>query len=127
MNPTQPQSIFLLVIERIYNEKLSGTYKVGGRIPSVRDMATRLEVNPNTIVKAYDRLIEAGLIEPRPGVGNYIKEGAPEIVRQERQKTFYNEIIPAIAYEMKLLNIPYEQATEQLKHFINQTIISKGV
>ena len=55
MNPMQPQSIFLQVIERIHNGILSGTYKVGTRIPSVRDMAARLEVNPNTIVKAYDR------------------------------------------------------------------------
>lgn len=94
MNPMQPQSIFLQVIERIHNGILSGTYKVGTRIPSVRDMAARLEVNPNTIVKAYDRLIAAGLIESRPGVGNYIREGAIEIVTQERQKRFYNEILP---------------------------------
>ena len=106
MNPMQPQSIFLQVIERIHNGILSGTYKVGTRIPSVRDMAARLEVNPNTIVKAYDRLIAAGLIESRPGVGNYIREGAIEIVTQERQKRFYNEILPAVAKEMKLLNIP---------------------
>lgn len=56
MNPMQPQSIFLQVIERIHNGILSGTYKVGTRIPSVRDMAARLEVNPNTIegIRSFD-------------------------------------------------------------------------
>ena len=123
MNPIQPQSIFLQVIERIHNGILSGTYKVGTRIPSVRDMA----VNPNTIVKAYDRLIAAGLIESRPGVGNYIKEGAIEIVAQERQKRFYNEILPAVAKEMKLLNIPYDRVLENLRHDLDRTMITKGV
>lgn len=127
MNPMQPQSIFLQVIERIHNGILSGTYKVGTRIPSVRDMAARLEVNPNTIVKAYDRLIAAGLIESRPGVGNYIREGAIEIVTQERQKRFYNEILPAVAKVMKLLNIPYERVLEHLRHDLDRTMITKGV
>ena len=127
MNPMQPHSIVLQVIERIHNGILSGTYKVGTRIPSVRDMAARLEVNPNTIVKAYDRLIAAGLIESRPGVGNYIREGAIEIVTQERQKRFYNEILPAVAKEMKLLNIPYDRVLEHLRHDLDRTMITKGV
>jgi GntR family transcriptional regulator len=63
----------------------SGHWKAGDRLPSVRETAVRLRVNPLTVVKAYRHLQEEGLLETRPGAGVYAAKTpqAPKAVRRE--------------------------------------------
>lgn len=123
MNPIHPQSIFLQIADRIRDAILVGLYKPGSKIPSVREMAAKLEVNPNTVVKAYDQLLAGGLIVSQLGVGFFVCEGALEIVLEERRKVFFKEIFPAIVKEMKMLHISTEEAVNYLRmlneHFID--------
>lgn len=115
MNPIQPQSLFLQVVERICDGILSGKYPEGARIPSVREMAALHEVNPNTIVKAYDRLLEAGIVTSQQAVGFFIAEEAPSRVLASRRESFYSAVLPSLAHEMDLLNIPTEEFVSQLQ------------
>ena len=64
----------------------SGILAPGGAIPSVRDLARDLRVNPATVVKAYQRLMEAGLLEVRRGEGTYVAETPPLPARSERRR-----------------------------------------
>ncbi len=63
----------------------SGHWKAGDRLPSVRETAVRLRVNPLTVVKAYRHLHDEGLIETRPGAGVYAAKSlaAPRAVRRQ--------------------------------------------
>ena len=63
----------------------SGFWKAGDRIPSVRETAVRLRVNPLTVMKAYRNLQEEGLLESRPGAGVYVARvaQAPRAARKE--------------------------------------------
>lgn len=114
INPTFPgyAQIQELVAERI----LTGEYSVGGRVPSVRDMAVELEVNPITVVRAYERLQRAEIIFTKRGLGYFVSEGALEEVRKSRQERFWHEMMPAVESEMSLLSITPEELLAYLNN-----------
>lgn len=57
----------------------------GSPVPSVRDMARELRVNPATVSKAYQRLVDAGVLAVKRGEGTFVAEGAPALRKQERR------------------------------------------
>lgn len=77
----------------------SGTWKRGHRLPSVRETAVRLEVNPLTVQKAYRNLQEEGLLESRPGAGVYVARvpQAPRAARREAARRALEEAVTAAA------------------------------
>ena len=77
----------------------SGHWKAGDRLPSVRETAVRLQVNPLTVVKAYRHLQEEGLLETRPGAGVYAAKtaAAPKAVRREAGRRALEEAIAEAA------------------------------
>lgn len=64
-----------------------GALRPGGSIPSVREMAHDLKVNPATVAKAYQRLSDAGVLIVRRGEGTFVAERPPEMDRTERTRT----------------------------------------
>lgn len=63
----------------------AGVVAAGDSMPSVRDLARELRVNPATVAKAYQRLADAGLLETRRGAGTYVTDAPPELNRRERR------------------------------------------
>ncbi|HEX9161088.1 MAG TPA: GntR family transcriptional regulator [Thermoanaerobaculia bacterium] len=61
-----------------------GALKPGDAVPSVRDLARTLRVNPNTVARAYQRLIDGGLFASRRGDGTYVADEPPQPKRSER-------------------------------------------
>ena len=74
----------------------SGQWKPGDRLPSVRETAVRLRVNPLTVVKAYRHLQEEGLLETRPGAGVYAAK-VPQTPRAARREAVRRSLEEAIA------------------------------
>jgi len=72
-----------------------GHWKAGDRLPSVRETAVRLRVNPLTVVKAYRHLQEEGLVETRPGAGVYAAKvpQAPKAARREAARRALEEAV----------------------------------
>jgi DNA-binding transcriptional regulator YhcF (GntR family) len=64
----------------------SGGLVAGAAVPSVRDLARELRVNPATVSKAYQRLTDAGLLEVRRGDGTYVAVSPPAMAKAERQR-----------------------------------------
>jgi len=62
-----------------------GALRAGGPVPSVRELARDLRVNPMTVSKAYQRLSEAGLLEVRRGEGTFVSPGAPRMTSAEKK------------------------------------------
>lgn len=88
-------------LERI----ITGAWKPGERVPSVREVAVELAVNTHTVLKAYEFLQLYALITPRRGLGFYLSDDAPQRVQQLRRNEFFRTALPALAAEMKLLGI----------------------
>jgi GntR family transcriptional regulator len=102
-NETQP--IFVQIGERIADMILSKTAKEGEALPSVRQISADLSVNPLTVTRAYQSLVDIGVVESRRGMGMYVAEGARErLLAHERQK-FLTEEWPRIVARLAALEL----------------------
>lgn len=105
---------FVQIIDYVLEGILSGKFPEEDRIPSVRDMAVLMQVAPNTVVHAYDKLLSQGLIYAQRGLGNFVSVGARDKVRAQRRKLFFEEVLPVIRRDMDLLEIPHEEVRKAL-------------
>ena len=66
MEFSEPKGIYLQIADQIRERILDGDWKAGERVPSIRELAVELGVNPNTVTKSYQRLMDRGIIlEPK--------------------------------------------------------------
>ncbi len=76
IDPKSTVPVFKQVAQEIQSAIAAGIYREGEAIPSARELAMRLRVNPNTIQKAFDELSHLGVIETRRGLGKFVQQGA---------------------------------------------------
>lgn len=111
--------IAVQVMERI----ASGEWLAGGRIPSVRDLATEIVVNPNTVMRAYAQLQEDGILTNQRGVGFFVAAEGPEKVRQFKKEAFVRELLPQVFRDMAVLGMSWE---ELQAHYANFQLLTKN-
>ncbi len=102
------KSIYLQICDAICERILSGELQSDGRIPSVREYGADIGVNPNTVMRSYEKLTMEGIIYNKRGIGYFISPDAKEIVLKEQRKDFLENELPRILKRMKLLGIDYE-------------------
>ena len=105
---TNDKAIYIQMADRLCDEILAEKYKDDDRIPSVREYAVMLEVNANTVVKAYDELSRANIIYNKRGLGYFVTKGAKKQILKERKKEFMKERLPELFRQMQLLDISIE-------------------
>lgn len=99
------KSIYLQICDAICEQILIGTLKPDERIPSVREYGSEIGVNPNTIMRSYEKLTADGIIYNRRGIGYFISPDALQTVLEAQRKEFMEEELPQILRRMKLLGI----------------------
>ena len=88
---------------------LDGTLAEGEALPSVRTVASEFQLNPITVSKSYQALVEEGLVEKRRGLGMFVREGARKnLVTSERNK-FLNDEWPAMLNRIDQLGLSIEE------------------
>lgn len=111
------KAIYLQMADRICDDILSGRYGAGERIPSVREQSETLQVNTNTVVRAYDNLTRLGIIYTKRGMGYFVSEYARTCILENRRNAFMEEKLPELFRQMKLLDIPIETVDGLWKKF----------
>jgi len=102
-NDSQP--IYWQLKERTIAMILDGTLAEGDALPSVRTVATDFQLNPITVSKSYQALVDDGLVEKRRGLGMFVLPGArKQLIESERQK-FIHEEWPAMLKRIQQLNL----------------------
>jgi GntR family transcriptional regulator len=86
IDPADATPIWSQIEESLRRLVASGALKPGAAVPSVRDLARDLNVNPATVAKAYQRLTEAGVLAVRRGEGTYVADAPPAMSRGERAR-----------------------------------------
>ncbi|MGE5125713.1 MAG: GntR family transcriptional regulator [Betaproteobacteria bacterium] len=86
VDPTLPTPIWSQIEEAVRYLVASGALAPGDLMPSVRDLAREQRINPNTVAKAYQRLVEAGVLETRRGEGTFVAEKPPAMPPGERAR-----------------------------------------
>ncbi|MBQ3656574.1 MAG: GntR family transcriptional regulator [Bacteroidales bacterium] len=107
------KAIYLQIADRICDEIISGKYKDDDRIPSVREYAVLLEVNTNTVVKAYDHLSREEVIYNKRGLGFFVTPGAKDHIIQFRREEFMRQTLPEVFRQMKMLGIGIEEVVNK--------------
>ena len=91
MNFKDSKAIYLQIADRICDEILLGRYGEEERIPSVREYASVLEVNANTVMRSYDHLQAQGVIYNKRGIGYFVATGAAGLIHSLRRQYFLQE------------------------------------
>jgi DNA-binding transcriptional regulator YhcF (GntR family) len=109
-NDSQP--IYRQLRDRVVAMILDGVLKEGDPLPSVRHVAAEYRVNPLTVLKGYQELVEEELVEKRRGVGMFIKAGAHDLLLKGERQKFLAEEWPRIQATMLRLGLTPEELLE---------------
>ena len=102
-NDSQP--IYRQLRDRGVHMILDGVLKEGDPLPSVRNVAAEYRVNPLTVLKAYQELVDEDLVEARRGLGMFVKTGARSLLLRGEREKFLTEEWPRIAATIERLGV----------------------
>lgn len=97
--------IYLQICDAICERILSGDLAPDSRMPSVREYGAETGVNPNTVMRSYEKLTDEGIIYNRRGIGYFTSPEARKIVLDVQRKEFLENELPLIIKKMKLLGL----------------------
>jgi len=106
-NDSQP--IYRQLRDRVVAMILDGILKEGDPLPSVRTVAAEYRVNPLTVLKGYQQLVDDGLVETRRGLGMFINAGARDLLLQGERQKFLAEDWPRIHATIQRLGLKPEE------------------
>ena len=106
--------IYRQILDYAFNRILTDVWKAGEMIPSVRELTSELGVNNRTVLKALDELQSLKVIESRRGLGFMLAKNGVEIIRKEKKREFFENTIPEIIDEMRILGISPEEVADIL-------------
>jgi GntR family transcriptional regulator len=115
------QSIYLQIADYLCEQILLGKWPPGARIPSVRDLASALEVNPNTVMRTYDFLQTREIIFNKRGIGYSADDNANEKILNYRKERFLESELPEFFKTLYLLNVSIEEIETRYSKFIAET------
>jgi GntR family transcriptional regulator len=83
--------------------------KEGDPLPSVRNVAAEYRVNPLTVLKAYQQLVDEDLVEMKRGLGMFVKAGARDLLLKGERQKFLNEEWPRVAEKIQRLGLTQKE------------------
>jgi GntR family transcriptional regulator len=106
-NDSQP--IYWQLKERTIAMILDGTLAEGGALPSVRTVAADFQLNPITVSKSYQALVDDDLVEKRRGLGMFVRPGAKQKLMESERQRFITEEWPAMVTRIRQLGLDINQ------------------
>ena len=109
MEFNENKAIYLQIADIVCENILTGKWVEDERIPSVREIAIELEVNPNTAVRAYTFLQEKNIIYIKRGIGYFVTQNGYAVTLELKKEEFLHEDIQVFFKKMELLKIPFKE------------------
>ena len=109
--------IYRQLRDRVVAMILDGVLKQGDALPSVRQVAADFQINPITVSKAYQELVDENLVEKRRGLGMYVTEGARGALLKSERDRFLSEEWPALYERLTRLGLTLRELMDsQSRH-----------
>lgn len=118
MNFRENPAIFIQIAEWVCEQVLLGKWKSGEKITSIRDLAIQMEVNPNTVQRAYDMLQQKEIITNKRGLGIYIEADATERILDFKREQFMENELPVFLRSIYLLKIDPDEIGKLYDKFV---------
>ena len=107
--------IYRQLRDRVVAMILDGVLKQGDPLPSVRQVAGDFQINPITVSKAYQELVDESLVEKRRGLGMYVTDGAREALLKSERERFLREEWPGLHARLARLGLSLRQLMDEMK------------
>lgn len=114
------KAIYLQIAEYVCEHILLGKWKAEEKVPSVRELAVELEVNPNTVMRTYELLQNKNIINNKRGIGFFITDDAIDHVKSYRKVLFMEDELPVVFRNIYLLNIGFDELENRYKTFVKE-------
>ncbi len=112
------KAIYLQIADRICDDVMLGVTQPSERIPSVRETAAQLQVNPNTVMRSYEWLDREGIIYNKRGIGYFVSTEARSIITALRREQFLNSEIGYFFKQLMTLDITPEQLCIMYQNYL---------
>lgn len=109
INANGEKPIFIQIAEQLEDSVFTQVFQEETKIPSTNEISMLLNINPHTVLKGMNMLVDAQIIYKKRGLGMYVKEGAVERIRNRRQSQFYNQYIKVMLIEASKLQMKKEE------------------
>lgn len=115
------QAIYMQIADFVCDNIVTGKWGEDGRIPSVRELGMQLEVNPNTVMRAYEWLENHQVIYNKRGIGFFVNEDARRHILEEQRAAFLEQELPEFFRRMKLLGISGEEIASGFENYVRRS------
>jgi DNA-binding transcriptional regulator YhcF (GntR family) len=112
--------IFLQIVEMICEKILTRIWVEGDKLPSVRELAVNIEVNPNTVMRSYTYLQERGIVQNKRGIGYFVAEHAYNDTLELMKSNFIKNDLPLFFKTVMLLDIDFDELKKRFTKFTEE-------
>ncbi|MFK8881386.1 GntR family transcriptional regulator [Bacillus velezensis] len=110
--------IYLQIADRVYYRLIRSELSPGDKLPSVREMAVQMKVNPNTIQRTYSEMERLGIVETRRGQGTFIAERSD--LKTELKDRLTKDVFKRFIQEMAELGLSPEEMLDGIKRYAEE-------
>jgi GntR family transcriptional regulator len=107
--------IYRQIADRIRDDIVTGALGPDDRVMSTNQYAAFHRINPATAAKAFQRLVDEGVLYKKRGIGMFVAPGARERLRAERRARFFDEVLDPVIAEAERLDIPLDEVAEAIR------------
>ncbi|AVW08379.1 GntR family transcriptional regulator [Lactiplantibacillus plantarum] len=118
-NSTEP--IYLQVADQIEEAIFMETFAEGEQIPSTTEISKEFHINPATVLKGMNILVDAQLIEKRRGVGMFVIAGAQQRIVEKRRDQFYTDYVKKLVAEAQKLHITQDELAKLIERGFSES------
>lgn len=101
--------IFIQIAEQLEDSIFTGTFPEETKIPSTNEISALLNINPHTVLKGMNMLVDEEIIYKKRGLGMFVREGAVDKIRTKRQGQFFDSYIATLVAEASKLDMSKEE------------------
>ena len=112
---TGDKPIYVQIAQQREDAVFTGIYSEETQIPSTTELSVSLQINPATVLKGMNILVDDGIIYKKRGLGMFVCTGAIEKIRQKRQRRFYTDFISPLLSEADKLGINENEIISLIK------------
>lgn len=116
---TSNTPIFIQIADLIEEQILNSVYTEDMQIISTNELASLLKINPNTILKGMNLLVDQSILYKKRGLGIFVSKDALTIIKNKRLKAFNDKFIKSLVTEAKKLNISEDEIIDKIKSNFN--------
>ena len=108
-------ALFEQVAEQLEQEIFVGLYREGDQVPSTTEISKTYQLNPATVLKGMNLLVDQGILEKRRGLGTFVKLGGKKIIQKKQVDRFQKHTLPAVIREAQNLGMTESELLDWLR------------